>query len=119
MIIVASVPHTGTHFVCQFLDFIGKGYNQDHLRGVATYDRDTLIIPMRDPASQFLSYRKRSRHARFEGLLNETVTWWNRLGEIVDKLIGQMVGLIIIVSLILPGIFRIKYFRRHIRAAGW
>ena len=84
-LIVVSVPHTGTNLVCGFLDFIGVSYVMDHLLNIDTYADNDLVMPVRDPALQFLSSRKRELVLPFNDLLDNCVKFWDRQKTVMSN----------------------------------
>lgn len=96
MNLIYSVPHTGTRFTMALLDHLGVSYLQRHsdesLEGF-----DKVIVPLRDPAVQFLSLRKRSERQDFEWLLAESNKQWQQLTdhlEGVDPLYLKIDGVV-------------------------
>lgn len=87
VIVVLSVEHTGTHFLCGFLEYLGKGYKQLHTLDpeVATYIGGKAVIPLRDPLLQFMSYRKRGAVQPFGHLLQACVDRWEDLERLIPK----------------------------------
>jgi len=83
-VIVSSIPYTGTFLVCEFLDHIGKGFIHTHLSDLP-YDNDFVIMPVRDPALHFLSYRKRNPRMRFDSILSDVCGYWERFIVINDE----------------------------------
>ncbi len=80
MNVVYSVPHTGTRFTMAFLDYVGVSYIQKHA-GEDISEFSKAVVPLRDPAVQFLSLRKRSECADFRWLLDESVRSWEQLTD--------------------------------------
>ncbi len=81
MNLIYSVPHTGTRFTMAFLDFIGVSYIQRH-SGEEVDDRYTkIVVPVRDPAVQFLGFRKRNERRPFQELLDQSCKDWEQLGK--------------------------------------
>ena len=67
-----------------FLDFIGVSYIQRH-SGQEIDDRYTkIVVPMRDPAINFLSLRKQNERRPFQELLDQCRRDWELLGKGLD-----------------------------------
>lgn len=86
-IIVLSVPHTGTRFLCRFLDSIGVIYRQYHseLQNLEDLQWETdskAVIPIRDPLLCFTSTYCRAKPEHFEAVLRNVVTSYDLLLEL-------------------------------------
>lgn len=84
MNLIYSVPHTGTRFCMAFLDFIGVGYIQRHSNQDIDDRYTKIVVPMRDPAINFLSLRKRNERRPFQELLDQCRKDWELLGKGLD-----------------------------------
>ena len=81
MNLIYSVPHTGTRFTMAFLDFIGVSYIQRHSTEEIDDRYTKIIVPMRDPAINFLSLRKNNERRPFQELLDQCCNDWELLGK--------------------------------------
>ena len=81
MKLLNSVPGTGTRLPMALLDFIGVSYIQRHT-GQEIDDRyPKIVVPMRDPAINFLSLRKNNERRPFQELLDQCCNDWELLGK--------------------------------------
>lgn len=77
-IIVLSVPHTGTRFLCTFLDSVGVIYRQYHsepqnLLDLGYETKNKAVIPVRDPLLCLVSTLARSDLNNIENILDSVV----------------------------------------------
>ena len=86
MIIVLSVPHTGTRYTCKFLEHLGVNYRQYHSEPGSyedlLYESGKAVIPMRDPILQFLSSHFLANITNEKATLKFCMTCWDLLGEL-------------------------------------
>lgn len=87
MVIVLSVPHTGTRSLCSFLDKIGVIYRQyhsepDQLDMLRYETKHKALIPMRDPLLCFTSTLARNGLDSFEASLRDVVVSYKLLIEL-------------------------------------
>jgi len=80
MNVVYSVPHTGTRFTMAFMDYMGISCLQRHSDQDIT-EFSKAVVPLRDPAIQFLSLRKRNERAEFNWLIDQSVMYWQKLTD--------------------------------------
>ncbi len=77
-IIVLSVPHTGTRFLCSFLDSVGVIYRQYHsepqnLMELGWETKNKAVIPVRDPLLCFTSTLARHNASDVDFVLREVL----------------------------------------------
>ena len=85
-IILLSVPNTGTRFTGGFLESIGVNYRQYHSEP-STYEdiqweSGKAVVPMRDPALQWVSTHFSNNLQGFDQTLKLCATYWDLLDRL-------------------------------------
>ncbi len=91
MVLLLSVPHTGTRYTLRFLESIGVHARQYHSEPPSyedlQWEKGKAIIPLRDPALQFTSMHFRAKLRAPEKTLKYCVTCWSLLIRLENLLI--------------------------------
>lgn len=84
--ILLSVPHTGTRYTAKFLESLGISYRQYHSEPSMfedlQWESGKAIVPMRDPALQWVSTHFRADLSNVRKTLNFCMTCWDLLGRL-------------------------------------